>query len=65
MSGPATPWRQVQHQGRRFTVLDSHPDFWRDFDRETWEWETFALFDHFITPETVHLDVGAWIGVMK
>jgi FkbM family methyltransferase len=52
----------VQRHGRSFNVLDSHPDFWRDFDREEWEPETFALFDHFITPETVHLDVGAWIG---
>ena len=57
---PAT--MHVQRSGHSFRVVPSHPGFWNDFTRESWEPETFALFDHFITPETVHLDVGAWIG---
>jgi FkbM family methyltransferase len=55
-------WLQVQRHGRSFKVRATHPEFWRDFDRDEWEWETFALFDHFIRPDTVYLDVGAWIG---
>ena len=39
-----------------------HGQFWKSVDRGNWEPETFAIFDKFISEETLFVDVGAWIG---
>lgn len=36
--------------------------FWKRVNRGGWEPETFRIFDRHITPETLFLDIGAWIG---
>lgn len=36
--------------------------FWKRVARGDWERETFAVFDRFIGPDTLFLDVGAWVG---
>jgi FkbM family methyltransferase len=36
--------------------------FWRAVNRGSWEPETFTIFDRHITPDTLFLDIGAWIG---
>lgn len=45
-----------------YTVADGHSWFWKMFSDETWEPGTFRVFDRFLTPESVMLDIGAWIG---
>lgn len=41
---------------------EAHQRFWRRVQRGLWEPETFAIFDRFITEDTLFLDIGAWIG---
>ena len=53
---------QIQRNGHSFRVAHSHPEFWAAFNSGAWEEETLRLFDHCLSRETVHLDVGAWIG---
>jgi len=36
--------------------------FWAAVDAGLWEPETFAIFDELIRPDSLVLDVGAWIG---
>jgi FkbM family methyltransferase len=59
---PSVPLRRLERNGLVFNVADTHPEFWNDFASGRWEPETFALFDHYLDPATVHVDIGAWIG---
>ena len=36
--------------------------FWELYEDNTWEPETFMIFDKYINKDSVYLDVGAWIG---
>lgn len=46
-----------------FNVLPlPHPDFWSLVNRGEWEPETYLIFDRFLHPDSVFLDIGAWIG---
>ena len=61
---PHANFQRVERNGHTFEV-GSQPQyqyFWSAFQSGSWEQETFALFDHFLTKDTVYLDVGAWIG---
>lgn len=40
----------------------NHPEFWDLVNKGDWEPETYAVFDQYITADTIFLDVGAWIG---
>lgn len=52
----------ARRNGHDFVVEPTYASFWREFSAESWEPETFAVFDQFIDRRTLHLDVGAWIG---
>lgn len=54
--------RSVSIHGKPFTVAADPQDFWGWIDTGIWEPGTFAIFDHYLTPETNFIDVGAWIG---
>lgn len=36
--------------------------FWDNVNQGVWEPETFEIFDRCLSPETLMLDIGAWIG---
>lgn len=40
----------------------SNQDFWGKVESGRWEPETYTLFDDLITPDSLFLDIGAWIG---
>lgn len=44
------------------SVRPDHAEFWTDFSAGRWEPETLEIFDRYIDRETLHLDIGAWIG---
>ena len=60
--------QQVVRGEHSFTVLTSAPDaldynwFWPGFANGGWENSTLDLMARMIGPETLFLDVGAWIG---
>jgi FkbM family methyltransferase len=56
------PLAAVDCPGHHFRVSDFQAEFWARVSRGEWEPETFKLLDHCVTPETVFLDVGSWIG---
>jgi FkbM family methyltransferase len=45
-----------------FTVAEGHGWFWPKFADQSWEPSTFRIFDKFLKPDGVMLDIGAWIG---
>jgi FkbM family methyltransferase len=58
----SAPTLSVYCGGRQFEVTAMQREFWESVSAGNWETDTFRLFDHCITPETVHLDIGTWIG---
>jgi FkbM family methyltransferase len=42
--------------------ITNHIDFWKRLNTGHWEPYTFNIFDHFITADTIFLDIGSWIG---
>ncbi|WP_297618072.1 FkbM family methyltransferase [uncultured Roseicyclus sp.] len=53
----------VTIRGATFSVDPSpYEQFWAKVVGGTWEAETFDIFDAHITPDTLMLDIGAWIG---
>jgi FkbM family methyltransferase len=57
------PHRTVRRLGTEFRVVVSPQyRFWDAFEHGEWEPDTLRIFDAFIDPTTVVLDVGAWIG---
>lgn len=54
---------EIWVNGASFTVIvDRNKTFWNSVKSGQWETETFDFFRQNITPETLVLDVGAWIG---
>lgn len=45
-----------------YTVAEGHDWFWKQFADGSWEPGTFRIFDKFLKPDGVMLDIGAWIG---
>jgi FkbM family methyltransferase len=45
-----------------FNVTRDDDVFWDQLERGQWEPETLAILDHYIGPDTLHLDIGTWIG---
>lgn len=54
----------MTRRGVSFNVISDRTDryFWSWFQSGVWEPETFEVFDRFVTPDTVFLDIGSWIG---
>ncbi|MGH9846614.1 MAG: FkbM family methyltransferase [Blastocatellia bacterium] len=53
----------VRKNGLEFNVVaDQHADFWRKLETNVWEPQTFAIFDHFLSPDCIYVDIGAWVG---
>ncbi|MBF0595768.1 MAG: FkbM family methyltransferase, partial [Candidatus Omnitrophica bacterium] len=48
--------------GRVFNVRERADLFWRNVSRHKWENHTFSIFQQFVRPGAVFLDIGAWIG---
>ncbi len=48
--------------GKTFTVKDRTDLFWESVARNKWENPTFRIFQQFIRPGSVYLDIGSWIG---
>ncbi len=57
------PTEVVRKNRRSFNVAvtQSH-GFWRAVESGYWEPNTFKIFDRFVTSDTIHLDIGSWIG---
>ena len=54
---------KITVRGKQFDVLPaSHQVFWEQLAAGTWEPETFAIFERFLSPEHSYIDIGAWIG---
>lgn len=45
-----------------YTVAEGHEWFWWTFEDGSWEPSTLRIFDKFLKPDGVMLDIGAWIG---
>jgi FkbM family methyltransferase len=58
----ALPLRTIHRGDWTLQVADTHREFWDAYASGRWEPETFALFDRYLDKNTVHVDVGAWIG---
>lgn len=41
----------------------SRPEFWMEVENGNWESDTFKVFDRYIKPDSVFIDIGAWNGV--
>jgi FkbM family methyltransferase len=55
--------QRVTVRGATFSVDPApYEKFWTNVIEGIWEPETFDVFDAHITPETLMLDIGAWIG---
>lgn len=59
----------LAHQGEVTvsTVVNGNHDFWNRIDGNSneqlkWEAQTFAIFKKYVTPETIVIDFGTWIG---
>ncbi|WP_170329271.1 FkbM family methyltransferase [Ruegeria arenilitoris] len=48
--------------GEPFRLDPYHSKFWRKASAGTWEPETFAVLDKYLTLDSDYLDIGAWIG---
>jgi FkbM family methyltransferase len=54
---------KVKVAGQSFNVEPKgNRGFWFHVGRGVWEPETYAIFRRHITADTLHLDIGAWIG---
>jgi len=53
---------RVEKNGVFYEVTDGYEWFWPGFASGDWEPNTFKVFDKFLTPGSVYVDIGAWIG---
>lgn len=54
---------QITKSNSMFTVeTGQHSDFWKLYADDSWEKETFKVFDRFVNPSYSCVDIGAWIG---
>lgn len=52
----------ITRAGKEYIVGEGYEWFWNMFANETWEPETFKIFDRFLEKDRNFLDIGAWIG---
>jgi FkbM family methyltransferase len=45
-----------------YDVADGHDWFWSMFADNTWEPNTFKIFDRYLSKNRAYMDIGAWIG---
>lgn len=45
-----------------FKLNHEHLGFWRAAAKGNWEPETFIILSKFLNPDSLYLDIGAWIG---
>lgn len=56
---------QVQLKNHTFQIdPGQNKHYWTYINSIDWEPHTFAIFDHFVTEDSVVLDVGSWSGVL-
>lgn len=56
---------QVQLKNHTFQIdPGQNTHYWTYINSIDWEPHTFAIFDHFVTEDSVVLDVGSWSGVL-
>ncbi|MDL2272296.1 FkbM family methyltransferase [Desulfovibrio sp. OttesenSCG-928-I05] len=51
--------------GMKFNVLPIYPgtgDFWKIFNDQSWELETFNFYKKYVRPDKNVIDIGGWIG---
>jgi FkbM family methyltransferase len=54
---------RISVRGTAFDVLRGNNDsFWKAVASNSWEPETFALFERFLDRDHSYIDIGAWIG---
>lgn len=54
---------KIERNGHSFRVdIEGYEDFWRRFERGSWEPETISVFDQYIDKSTTYVDIGAWVG---
>ncbi|MCX6936333.1 MAG: FkbM family methyltransferase [Verrucomicrobia bacterium] len=54
--------RLIRRLGRSIRITPGHDSFWDDFESGRWEPDTLSILDHYVGPDTLYLDIGAWIG---
>ncbi|MCU0363479.1 MAG: FkbM family methyltransferase [Bacteroidales bacterium] len=54
--------KEVKINSVTFKAGDNNLQFWEKVNSNTWEIDTFRIFDRFADSETVYFDIGAWIG---
>ncbi len=47
---------------RRYRLAVGNARFWDTVERDEWEPDTFTVLDRCLRPDSVYLDIGAWIG---
>ena len=56
---------QIQLKNHTFQIdPGQNKHYWTYINSIDWEPHTFAIFDHFVTKDSVVLDVGSWSGVL-
>lgn len=53
---------EITRGDRSYIVAEGHDWFWKIFADGTWEPSTFRIFDKFLDPDKIFVDIGAWIG---
>ena len=53
---------EIKLNGLAFRAGENNLEFWKKVNGNSWEKDTFRIFDRFIDTETVYFDIGAWIG---
>jgi FkbM family methyltransferase len=60
-----TKYLKINKNGEDFfienNVDDANLSFWRDV-YSYWEYDTFQVFDHFLSQDKIMIDIGGWIG---
>lgn len=52
----------IRLHGKRYRLAPEDRKFWRRVAAGRWEPQTFTFFEHCLRPDSVCVDVGAWIG---
>jgi FkbM family methyltransferase len=52
----------IQLDGSPTKVDTEHHWFWKDVRAGRWEPETFRVFERWLQPDMIYVDIGAWIG---
>ena len=48
--------------GKQYALHPADMQFWQLVSQGQWEEQTFKCLDQYLTPESLYLDVGTWIG---